>query len=81
MKTRVLPVMISTQEALKQSMKEGLPLLYFDRPSYEHNNAEIRKIMEQNGYVRADFPARRGVFYAKGVDVKNSWISDPCKLF
>ena len=77
----MLPVMISTLEALRQSVQEGVLLLYFDRLSYEHDHAAICKIMEENGYVLANFPARRGVFYAKGIDVENSWISDPCRLF
>ena len=73
--------MISTLEALTRSVKEELPLLYCNRLFYERNKAKIQKIMEENGYVLADFPTRRGVFYAKGIDVENSWIADPCKLF
>lgn len=78
---KVLPVMALTYEAFCACIEQNIEVIHIDMEIYKAYAEEIRQKLEENGYDTKGFPARRGVFFARDIDVSCCEILDPCRLF
>ena len=78
---KVLPVMALNYEAFCACIEQNVKVVYVDMEVYKTSFAKIMQKLEENGYDSKGYPARRGVFFAQGIDLWECEISDPCRLF
>lgn len=63
MKKRILPVQVSTWEALSDAAAEGWTVVHVDFALYRGDPGRIRELMARNGYILSARPGKRGVFF------------------
>lgn len=81
MDKKVLPVMVTTYEAFYNCLAKNVQVIYVCMELYMAYTEEIYQALAEHGYGIEGYPARRGVFYAKGEDISQCVISDPYGLF
>ena len=80
MKQIVVPIVATTFRAMLNCLRDHHALIFIDNAVSWNKKKLIHILMVSKGYKLADFPARRGVFYAKDIDVDQCEVYDPCKL-
>ena len=81
MREKILPVIVTTYEALCTCLEENVRVIYAFKEFYTANTEQISQALMEYGYEMSDIPTNRGVFFVKGLNIKDSEISDPCDLF
>ena len=80
-KKRILPITVTTLEALSACAQEDCRLVYMNWVFFEGYRLEILQILRKYGYTWVDFHARNGVFYAKGIDPRKHYVANPYKIY
>lgn len=62
-KKQILPVQVSTWDALSSAAAAGWTVVHVDHALYRDDPGKIRDIMGSNGYVLSAKPGKRGVFF------------------
>ena len=65
MRKKYIPVIVATQDALRQTLAEGLPILYVDNILYLQDKDAVHKIMADMGYKSLSKRGKQGIFYVK----------------
>ena len=81
MKKKIVAVTVSTMEALADCVETEIPLIYMDWFFFVGSRIGILGVLKTNGYSRKDFRARKGVFFGKGIEVKEYSVLDPYRLY
>ena len=81
MDKKVLPVMVTTYEAFCNCLAKNVQVIYVCMELYAAHSKDIYQALIEYGYDVKGYPARRGVFYAKEMDIRKCAISDPYGLF
>lgn len=85
MKQKIIPLLITTLVALRETVKEKSPLLHIDNRLYQRQNAKITTIMAENGYSPIAQKAKSGIFFYRATDGSVfdpdvHEIFDPCSI-
>lgn len=62
-KKQILPVQVSTWDALTAVAAEGWTVVHVDLALYRSDPGPIRNVMGRNGYVLSAKPGKSGVFF------------------
>lgn len=73
--------MALTYEAFCACIEQNVKVIYIDMEVYRAYAEEILQKLEENAYDPEGYIARRGVFFARGIDLFCCDISDPYRLF
>ena len=65
MKKKILPMIVSTMEALECIAGQDVPVIYVENPLYTSQPFKIRHLLGQQGYLLSSNPGRRGVFFLR----------------
>lgn len=71
---RILPVMALSYEAFLGCIEDRAKVIYLDMDVYMENAEEIYRVLGDNGYDTSGYPAKRGVFFSRGIEI------EPCKI-
>ena len=81
MRRKILPITVSTMEALTACVNEECRLVYMQWVFFEAYRLEIMQILYGNGYKRVDFNGRNGAFYAKGINPSKCFVDNPYGIY
>lgn len=81
----IMPVITGTWEALINSAKAGVPIIYVENSLYQGNATAIAEKLSRFGYIPAEQQGKRGVFFllTHGVyrfDPEHHEIHDPLNI-
>lgn len=62
-KKQILPIQVSTWEALTAAAAEGCTVVHVDQQLYMQEPGKIRERMGSHGYILSAKPGKRGVFF------------------
>ena len=65
MKKKILPLIVSTMEALEGIAGQDVPVIYVENPLYTAQPFKIRQLLGERGYRLRDDPGIRGVFFLR----------------
>ena len=80
MEREVFPIMVSTYEALCDCIENNVIVIYVFRAFYRENKERVEQCLGDNGYKMANFRSGWGVFFAKGMILRQKDIPDAYKL-
>lgn len=63
MKKEIMPIMVSTMDALRLAAGEGWPVIHVHRSLYDQAPAQIRRLLAEQGYILSARPGKQGVFF------------------
>lgn len=63
MKKKILPVIVTTVEALRAVADRDVPVIYVENVLYSGQAGAIRSLLADRGYVLSATRGRRGVFF------------------
>lgn len=78
---RILPLTVTTYEALCICIKSRAKLIYFPYEFYIVDLQRICLLMSKHRYKVAEIPAQRGVFYIKKPGTGKYYVSDPYGIY
>lgn len=85
MKPKIYPIIISTQEALIDTLTCDLPVIYVDECLYAQAPGEILRLMTAHRYSSAENMGKHGIFFIKSdknntFSLKQYEIYDPLEI-
>lgn len=63
MKKKILPMIVTTMEALRAIADQDVPVIYVEDSLYGTLPGQIRQFLEDRGYVLSVNRGRKGVFF------------------
>lgn len=81
MEQKILPVTVTTDCALRKCVTDETPLIYIHSDLYKDNSTQINDYMRKNGYIFEILTSKGGLFYAKGIDIRQYIIDDPTDFY
>ena len=77
----VLPVMVTTYEALCSCVRSKEELLWLSNNLYWDDKERMDRILSNGGYKYTPISARNGMFFARGLFWKRYRVSDPFRTY
>ena len=65
MKKKILPMIVTTMEALSITADQDVPVIYVEDSLYHIHPGQIRQFLGDRGYVLSINRGRKGVFFLK----------------
>ena len=76
----MIPVIVTTLEALQDCVEDQIPLIYVDNSLLRKKQHTIYSLMDAYTYTLVDKTFKAGVLFSRSVDRKPSGICDPLNI-